>query len=333
MAAAVGYETAVEQLLTHLQANLPVDSFVQLTAVGDIMLDRSMGYALGHGQLNYPFADINHLLTSADITLGNLECALGDVGYPAPKSYTFRAPPPAAPSLAQAGFDVITLANNHAGDFGSDALLHGISLLHEQDIATIGAGQNESAAYAPYITQTKGLSLAFFGYVHVPIEAIGGFDTATWTATADSPGLAWADPARIKADVTAVQDQVDLVVVVLHSGYEYVAEPSPPQIAAAQAAIDAGADLVIGHHAHILQGIEYYNDGVIIYGLGNFAFEIDGPPETAVLNVWLDNNGVRQLEIVPAIVQFGGQPRPAEPWEAPAIRQQFYYLTNLLNHQ
>jgi poly-gamma-glutamate synthesis protein (capsule biosynthesis protein) len=122
-----------------------------------------------------------------------------------------------------------------------------------------------------------------------------------------------------------------VVIVVLHSGYEYVEEPSPPQAAAAKAAIDAGADLVIGHHAHILQGIEFYNGGVIVYGLGNFAFEIDGDPNTAVLNVWLDKDGVRQLEIVPAIIQFGGQPRLAEAWEAPAIVQRVYRLTDLLN--
>ncbi|MCA9961262.1 MAG: CapA family protein, partial [Anaerolineales bacterium] len=132
-------------------------------------------------------------------------------------------------------------------------------------------------------------------------------------------------------DVTAVAPQVDHVIVVLHSGYEYVDSPSPPQVAAAHAAIDAGAALVIGHHAHILQGIEYYNGGVIVYGLGNFAFEIDGPPETAILNVWLDQNGVRQLELLPAVIQFGGQPRPAETWEAPAILQRVYALTNALN--
>ena len=135
----------------------------------------------------------------------------------------------------------------------------------------------------------------------------------------------------IRADVTAVRDQVDLVIVVLHSGYEYVEEPSEPQVAAAQAAIDAGARLVIGHHAHILQGIDFYNDGVIVYGLGNFAFEIDGAPETAVLNVWLDANGVRSLELIPAIIQEGGAPRLAESWEAAPILRQVYFLTRILN--
>jgi poly-gamma-glutamate capsule biosynthesis protein CapA/YwtB (metallophosphatase superfamily) len=102
-------------------------------------------------------------------------------------------------------------------------------------------------------------------------------------------------------------------------------------MAAARTAIDAGADLVIGHHAHVLQGVEFYQDGVIVYGLGNFAFEIDGDPSTAILNVWLDQDGVRQLEFVPAIIQFGGQPRLAEAWEAGEILQKIYRLTNPLN--
>lgn len=332
LVAAPGYETAAARIAPLLQAQVPPEPLVHLTAVGDIMLDRALGHALQEGKVAYPFANVTGLLAAADVTMGNLECALGSVGEPAPKSYTFRAPPQAAAALALAGFDIMTLANNHALDYGPEALLQGISLLREQGIATIGAGANEVEAYAPYVTEVNGLTVAFLGYVNVPVE-VRGFDTAVWTATAATPGMAWGDPARIQADVTAVRPQADVVVVALHSGYEYVEEPSENQVAAARTAIDGGADLVIGHHAHILQGIEFYKEGVIVYGLGNFAFEIDGEPETAVLNAWLDKDGVRQLEIVPAVIQFGGQPRPAESWEALAIRQRVYRLTTLLNTQ
>ncbi len=176
-----------------------------------------------------------------------------------------------------------------------------------------------------------GSAIAFLGYVNVPIEAVTNFDTASWTATVDAPGLAWAEPERIRADVAAVRPDVNLVVVVLHSGYEYIEQPSEPQVAAAQAATEAGADLVIGHHAHILQGIQYHNEGVIAYGLGNFAFQIDGPPETAVVNVWLDGDGVRQLEVRPAFVQESGRPRMAEQWETGPILERVHFLTLLLN--
>ena len=318
------------ELLIILQTALAPEPTVHLASVGDIMLDRGLGIVIQGGNLAYPFAHVAPLLQAADIAVGNMESALGDRGTPELKSYPFRAPPDAAQSLALAGFDVVSLANNHGMDYGQEALLQAIDLLQAQGITPVGAGENFSDAHAPHITQVNGLSLAFLGYVNVPVE-VTGFDTAIWTASETSPGLAWGAPEIIADDVTAVHDQVDLVVVVLHSGYEYIEEPSEAQAAAAHAAIDAGADLVIGHHAHILQGIEFYNDGVIVYGLGNFAFEIDGRPETAVLNVWLDQNGVRSLELVPAIIQEGGQPRLAESWEAAPILRQVYFLTRILN--
>ena len=328
--AAPGYEDAARELLPFLQG-VSADPLVHIVAVGDIMLDRSLGTAIQNGYLDYPFSAVAEQLRAADITIGNVESALGDTGEPASKRYPFRAPPEAAESLALAGFDIVSLANNHAGDYGSEALLQAISLLNEQGISPIGAGGNAHEAHAPSLNEVNGLKLAFFSYVNVPVEASTGFDTASWEAGGDTPGIAWADPEQITADVVAVHDQVDLVVVALHSGFEYLAAPSEPQMAAARAAIDAGADLVIGHHAHILQGIEFYGDGVILYGTGNFAFEIDGPPETALFDIWLDGKGVRQIEVNPAIIQFGGQPRLAESWEEPAILSQLYYLTNILN--
>ncbi len=324
-----GFKQAAAELKNAL---LRVDSeIVHLVAVGDLMLDRSLGFAIEQGNIDYPFSSVSSPLQESDITIGNLESALGDIGEPAPKRYQFRAPPEAAESLALAGIDVISLANNHALDFGPDTLLQGIELLNDQGIKTAGAGVDIRAAHEPAFVKVNGIMLAFLSYVHVPVEATTGFDTADWTATETSPGLAWADPEQITADVTATIAQSDLVVVLLHSGHEYVAAPSEPQIAAAQAAIDAGSDLVIGHHTHELQGIEFYKDGVIIYGTGNFAFEIDGDPETALFHIWMDRQGVRQIEIQPAVIQFGGQPRLADETESAAILGQVYYLTNLLN--
>lgn len=328
LAAVPGIETAVSTLATHLQATHPPNPVIQLAAVGDIMLDRALGSRLIDDP-TFPFAQITPLLQQADITVGNIESAIGDTGTPAAKSYTFRAPPEAANVLALAGFDIVSLANNHALDYGPEALRQGMELLERNRITPVGAGANAGAAHAPAITQINGLTLAFLGYLHVPVES-RGFDTETWTATVNTPGLAWAQPEQIMADVTAVQSQADVVIVLLHSGYEYVEAPSPPQIAAAHAAIDAGADLVIGHHAHILQGVEFYKDGVIVYGLGNFAFEIDGEPETAVLHAWLTTEGVREITFTPAIVQFGGQPRLATPAEAFTIRQKIVTLSTYL---
>jgi poly-gamma-glutamate capsule biosynthesis protein CapA/YwtB (metallophosphatase superfamily) len=320
----VGDETAVTELAARLQPLLAPQPVIKLATVGDINLDRSLGNAINEGYIDFPFANVAPIFHAADLVAGNLETALGDVGEPQPKNYTFQSPPASAQTLANAGFDVLSLANNHALDYGVDSLLQGLDLLAEQGVGVVGAGINATAARAPFIAEANGLRVAFLGYVHVPVEVTSHFDTAWWTATEDAPGLAWAVPEEIAADVTAVGSQADLIVVILHSGYEYVIPPSEEQKAAAYAAIDAGADLVVGHHAHILQGVQFYKDGVIAFGLGNFAFNIDGEPNSVILNVWLDADGVRQLEFIPTVIQFGGQPRLATPEEASVIFQQIY---------
>lgn len=330
LVATPGFQPAAEELAGILLTRQVEKPIIHLAAVGDIMLDRALGYAINQGDIDYPFARVANLLQTADVTIGNLESALGDRGEPASKSYVFRAPPAAAQSLARAGFDVVSLANNHAMDYGPDALLQAIDLLTHAGVATVGAGKDEGEASKPHVIDVNGIAVSFLGYVDVPVEGTG-FDTRSWEAKSGETGLSWASPENIASDVKLASQNADLVIVLLHSGFEYVAQPSPPQQAAARAAIDAGAQLVIGHHAHVLQGIEFYGNGVIVYGIGNFAFEIDGDPQTAILNVWLDENGVRQLEIVPSIIQFGGQPRPAESWEAAPILRQVYYLTDLLN--
>jgi poly-gamma-glutamate capsule biosynthesis protein CapA/YwtB (metallophosphatase superfamily) len=330
LVAATGYEAAATELAPVLRDRLSEDAVIQLSVVGDVMLDRTLGDAIRAGDVTYPFVEVIDLLTTADLTVGNLESALGDIGSPVNKGYTFRAPPEASQALAQAGFDLLSLANNHALDYGPLALKQAMELLHQQEIATVGAGGDETAAHEPHVREINGLTLAFLAYVHVPVE-VRGFDTQTWTAATDRPGMAWADPGRIRTDVATALDQADLVIVLLHSGYENVAEPSSPQVAAAHAAIEAGADLVIGHHAHVLQGVEFYGEGVIVYGLGNFAFEDGGPPESAVLNVWLDRDGVRGLEFVPVIIEADGHPRPAIDEEADTILHWIYDLTEALN--
>ena len=146
-----------------------------------------------------------------------------------------------AAALALAGFDILSFANNHAMDYGAEAMLQARDLLATQSVAAIGAGENETAAHTPLIREINGIRLAFLAYVHVPVEASSGFDTADWTATADAPGIAWADPERIRQDVVAARQQADVVIVALHSGLEYIEAPGEAQTAAAHAAIEAGA--------------------------------------------------------------------------------------------
>lgn len=326
--AAPGHESQAAALGEAMAPLVSRDDVVRLAAVGDVMLGRALGDQLASGEAGNPFSAVIPMLAKADITVGNLESALGEGGAPENKGYTFIAPPEAAPALAEAGFDLLSLANNHAMDYGPQTLLAGIDLLRAEGIAAVGAGQDEAAAHRPVVLEANGLTIAFLAYVDVPVE-VRGFDARTWQASAARPGVAWADPKLIGRDVSAAAQRADLVVVLLHSGYEYVIKPSPVQRATAQAAIDAGAALVIGHHAHILQPIEIGGRRTIIYGLGNFAFEDAGPPESALLNVWLDSDGVRMLEFVPVLIGEDGRPAPAAGAQAAAILASLRAMTDM----
>jgi poly-gamma-glutamate synthesis protein (capsule biosynthesis protein) len=268
------------------------------------------------------FSGVKSVLASADVLVGNLECTLTTSGEPQPKRYNFAAPLETAQALALAGFDVLTLANNHVMDYGIQGLLDTRTTLGQYGISSIGAGANAIEAHAPVILELNGLRLAFLAYVDVPDE-ITGFDTHTWIATASLPGVAWAEPGQITADITAAKAQADVVIVQLHSGYEvdtYLPPISSNQRAAAYNAIDAGAALVIGSHPHILQTIEQYHGGLIAYSLGNFVF--DGyqgiANATIILRVVLTSSGVKSYDWVPVLIE-NGLPRLVADLEVLAI--------------
>jgi poly-gamma-glutamate capsule biosynthesis protein CapA/YwtB (metallophosphatase superfamily) len=295
---------------------------VNLEAVGDIMLARTVGEQVqAHGP-QIVFAGVQSVFDSADVLVGNLECALTAGGEPQPKSYPFAAPPEMAQALALAGFDVLSLANNHAMDYGNQGLFDTRDNLGQYGIASVGAGANAAEAHAPVILERNGLRLAFLAYVDVPVEK-DGFDARTWIATASQPGIAWADLDQITSDVAAARLQADIVIVQLHSGYEvgsYIPTISPNQRAEAHAAIDAGAALVLGSHPHILQSIEPYHGGLIAYSLGNFVMDdYQGTANaTIILRVVLTRAGVQSYDWVPVLIK-NGLPRLATEREAPVI--------------
>jgi len=278
---------------------------VNLAAVGDMMLARTVGdQVLARGP-EIVFAGVQSVLDSADVLVGNLECAITDGGERQLKSYTFAAPPETAQALALAGFDLLSLANNHAMDYGSQGLFDTRDNLGQSGIASVGAGENSAQAHAPVILERNGLRLAFLAYVDVPDEN-DGFDAHTWIATASQPGVAWADLDQITADVAAARLQADVVVVLLHSGFE-IKDVAPNQRAEAHAAIDAGAALVIGSHSHLLQDIEKYHGGLIAYSLGNFVFDeyLGIVNASIILRVLLTPAGVQSYDYVPVLIQNG----------------------------
>jgi len=271
------------------------------------MLGRSVGdLALSGAELFEPA--LATLLRSADLTIGNLESAVSERGSPEAKGYTFRAPPLALAALTAAGFDVVSLANNHSLDYGAAALGDTQSHLRAAGIESVGAGSNIADALSAVVVERGGYQIAFVGLLDAPAE--GSFSRANWEAGSASAGVAWADEESVRLAVRNAAESADFVVAMLHFGIEFSGTPSATQRALARAAIDAGADVVVGSHPHVLQEVEEYGGGLIAYSLGNFVFDGFGGlvSESAILRVSLAPGGVQEWELIPVTVGYDGLP-------------------------
>ncbi len=269
-------------------ANSPTSNRnVSIAFVGDIMLGRTLAGRIERGEGGTIFASVEPVLQVADLAVGNLECALGEGGVKAAKAYTFLAPPKAVALLRGAGFDLLSLANNHSLDFGPDVFRQTGELLGENGIRFVGGGANAAQAHAPVRFEIGGLRVAFLAYVDVASEYLSKFDTRSWSAGPATPGIAWADDEEIKQDLQALKGNTDVVVVLFHYGMESVVSPSHRQIQLSRLAVDYGADVIVGTHPHVVQGVEEYQDGLIFYSLGNFVFDgFDGSANKSAI-LWI----------------------------------------------
>ena len=276
-----------------------------LVFLGDIAPGRSMEAQLIRYGPAHPWLGLGPLLREADLAVGNLECTLATRGQPLDKGYLIRAHPNQGQMLLEAGLDLVTVANNHALDFGQPALDETLATLDRLGIAAVGAGPSEdpSLAHRPARFTLNGVRVAVLGYAAV-----------RWDGSEDVPAtdhLAWARPEAVQADVRAAGDEADVVIVLLHAGTEYAAEPSPDQIAVARAAMDAGADLVVGHHPHVTQTVERYGQGLIVYSLGDAVFDIPRPAamQGHLLRVHVTREGLAQAELWPFWIEDAIRPR------------------------
>jgi len=245
---------------------VPQSQPVKIIAVGDINLGRQSGQKILAGEIDYPFANIADYLKSADITFGNLESQLADLDgetQSPTNEYRFAGPPDGAKTLANAGFDIVSLANNHMWDYGKDRLLETFTNLETAAVKYVGANREATQLYQPVIIEKNGQTIAWFAVTAIlnGYEKSGALDY-----------VAWADTDKLIPATQSVRPNVDWIIISMHRGVEYQDEPSTTQIDFARQVIDVGADIVIGHHPHVPEGIENYNNGLIFYSLGNFAF-------------------------------------------------------------
>lgn len=239
---------------------------ITIAITGDIMLGRSVNDQLLATQDRFPFNYTADYLRGFDLTVGNLECVVSTLGRPEPKEFTFEANPAGFRRLVAAGFDIVSLANNHSGDYGKDAFMDMLQHLPNYEIIPLGGGANLAAAHQPVIRTLRTTTVAFLAYCEIGPE--------NFQATATTPGHAWLDPELMRADIGKVRRQADYVIVFTHWGIEYQPIESSQQQAMARLAIDAGADFVVGAHPHVIQPNELYRGKPIVYSLGNFVFDM-----------------------------------------------------------
>jgi poly-gamma-glutamate capsule biosynthesis protein CapA/YwtB (metallophosphatase superfamily) len=269
-----------------------------VAAVGDLMMAGSALQIIRSKGPDYPFDSTRAVLSSADLAIANLEAPFGTEGRPFPKQFTFLVPPEFASGLANAGFDAVNLANNHILDFGRRPFFTTLGLLDSLGIAVCGAGENLDSAEAGTVVVRKGWRTAFLGFSLTYPEAF-------W-ASAKKSGTAFAVKERIARRIAALRPDCDLVVASFHWGKELHARPEPYQTEFAHAAIDAGADLVLGHHPHVPQGFELYKGKPVAYSLGNFVFGSRSAQcrEGILFVARFDSAGFAGAEAVPLCVDF-----------------------------
>ncbi len=266
---------------------------ISIAAVGDLMLGSWVTPILEQKGATYPYLKTSAYLESADLAIANLEAPFSHDGEAFAKKYNFKVPPQFARGVRQGGIDLVTLANNHMMDFGQTGLLATLATLDSVGIAYSGAGINKTAAHAPVVMQAQGKRIAFFGYsMTFPTE---------FYATEDSGGTAYPEETLMRKNISAWADSVDFIVASFHWGAEKRETPKDYQVYFAHLAIDSGADLVLGHHPHVLQGLEIYNNRLIAYSLGNYAFGSYSPHsvDSIILKVHLREDGLLYAQCVP----------------------------------
>jgi poly-gamma-glutamate synthesis protein (capsule biosynthesis protein) len=277
---------------------------VKLAFVGDIMLDDGPGRAIAAGR--DPLAAFAPILAAADYRIGNLECPVATVGQPMEsKIHNFRADP-ATLRVLQGRFDALSVANNHSGDYGQAAFLETLEHVRAAGIASFGGGRNLAEAHRPLWIERKGLRIAVLAY--------NEFKPRSFEAGPHWPGIAWSEDSHVVADIRAARAAgADIVIPIMHWGWEREPHPTARQRQLARLMIDAGADAVVGGHPHVTQGTETYRGKPVIYSLGNFVF--DGFTLPAAKRGWLlqmsvERGGVTGWSIVEAEIDDDGIPSP-----------------------
>ena len=249
-------------------------------------------------------APVQDLMSDADLAVANLETVVTECGTPSDKAFNFRTSPQAFVALRSAGIDVVSMANNHGMDFGLEGLEDSLRYAKEANFPIMGIGQNADEAYRPFSTEINGQRIAIVAATQTLDNAL----IKSWTATDTQPGLASAkEEQRLIQAIKQARSSHDTVIVFLHWGVEGQTCPSPNQTDLSTKLVDAGADVIVGGHAHRVQGGGFKGRSYVHYGLGNFVFNAPSPSGfgSGVLFLTIDGRDVQSESWVPARLKDG----------------------------
>ncbi len=303
---------------------------LKIYAVGDVMLDQLTDKRLQEYDPTYPFSQVRDILRQGDVVFGNLESPISQRGEALlSKRYTFRAALFSVESLVDGGINMVSLANNHILDYGLEAMEDTMDILTEHGIYHAGAGRNMDEAHAGTILEVKGYKVGLLAYTDdfaVPARL-----RSFWQAGHDQGGAALIhDQKRIREDILRLREETDVLLVSFHWGYEYTYTISKEQRELAYLAVDAGADMILGHHPHVPQGVEIYRGKPIAYSLSNFVFyPFTSRPETQdtlILGAEFHEGEIISVTLLP---YRGGNSQPYLP-EGSELQRLISLLSGLL---
>lgn len=271
---------------------------------GDVAVDPNYIPALRANGWDYAWTGLDGLFIEDDLTVVNLECVPSDIGTALNKAFVFRCPTEALPSVLANGVEVANMGNNHSGDYGKDALVDGRAQLLAAGIAPVGAGADFDEAGAPALFEINGWTVAVIGFGGVA-------PSPSWFAAEDRPGMRSGDHIDEMVNAVLAADELaDIVIVTIHWGRELETEPNPDDIPRALAMIEAGADIIFGHHQHRLNPLEMVNGAAVFWGLGNFVWPHNSIPSatTAVARAVVHPDGSIEACLIPAFIETHGHP-------------------------
>ncbi|TCO79343.1 CapA family protein [Marinisporobacter balticus] len=294
-----------------------IDQNTVISLMGDVLLDRSIGKLIEINGVEHPWEHVSPILTKSDFAFINLETSIGVGGKPiAGKTYTFQSKPETLKGVINAGIRGVGIANNHILDYGQEGFIETLKNLEKMEIPYSGGGRNIKDAQKPVIWEKEDMKIGFLAFSRV-------IPDINWYVTDKRAGVLSAYDYYTDNVLKLIEEtkkDVDFLIVSVHWGKELEDYPEEKDIKFAKKLVDGGADCIMGHHPHVLQGVEFYKNKPIIYSLGNFVFNARGKRsnQTMIFHIEMNKRGIVKTRVTPIFIR-NGQPTPAQGKEKEEI--------------